>query len=452
MAILMPLTYVQAQEISLTPPNAKAGECYARVVLPAQYEEVEEKVLVKEASEKIEILPAEYEDVEEEVVIVPETKSLEPVPATYEEVTETLEVKPALRTWKTSLKKKARPVSPLLLTAIESTGVNLKSAEPGDCYKEYFVPRKFKTIAEDVLVRNEHNETKIIEPTFEMVEKTIVIKPAGKKIVEVPAVYEDVEEKVLVEAEKTVWKKGQNPAQSVSGATGEIMCLVKIPAKYKTITKRVLKSPATTKVVEVPAETKVIKVKQLIADTQIENITQPALYETVEKTALESEARFDWVHADDKIDEEYTYTGHQICLTQEKAKTVELTKIVLNTPAHVEASIVPAKKKRITVKKLIAEAKEVKKPIPAEYKMMKKRKKLAATQIEWKRILCQTNMNKDVIAKIQNALNERGYSAGKADGVLGKGTRNALDKFQRENSLATGGITYETLGALKVVL
>ena len=61
-------------------------------------------------------------------------------------------------------------------------------------------------------------------------------------------------------------------------------------------------------------------------------------------------------------------------------------------------------------------------------------------------------MNKEVIAKIQNALNEKGYNAGKADGVLGKGTRNALDKFQRENSLATGGITYETLGALQVVL
>ncbi len=452
MALLMPLSFTHAQEISLTPPNAKAGECYARVVLPAQYEDVEEKVLVKEASEKIEILPAEYEDVEEEVVIVPETKKLEPVPATYKEVTETIEVKPALRTWKSSLNKKAHLVSPILLKAVEATGVNLKSAEPGDCYKEYFVPRKFKTTAEDVLVRNEHNETKVIEPEFEMVEKTIVVKPASKKIVEVPAEYDEIEEKVLVEAEKTVWKKGQNPAQSVSGATGEIMCLVKIPAKYKTIKKRVLKAPATTKVVEIPAETKVIKVKQLLSDTQIENIPQPALYETVEKTVLESEARFDWVHADDKIDEEYKYTGKQICLTEEKAKTVELTKIVLDTPAHVETSIVPAKTKSVKVKKLITEVKEVKKPIEAEYKMMKKRKKLAATKIEWKRILCQTNMNKDVIAKIQSALNERGYSAGKADGVLGKGTRNALDKFQRENSLATGGITYETLGALQVVL
>jgi peptidoglycan hydrolase-like protein with peptidoglycan-binding domain len=61
-------------------------------------------------------------------------------------------------------------------------------------------------------------------------------------------------------------------------------------------------------------------------------------------------------------------------------------------------------------------------------------------------------MNKEVIAKIQDALNNSGYQAGKPDGVLGKGTKNALDKFQRDNSLATGGLTYETLDALKVSL
>jgi len=452
MAIIMPLNYINAQELSQTPPNAKAGECYARVVLPAKYEEIEEKVLVKEASEKIEIIPAEYEDIEKEVIVVPETKSLKTVPATYEEITETIEVKPALRIWKTSLKKKARPVSPLALIAIESTGVNLKSAEPGDCYKEYYVPRRYKTISEDILVKKEHNETKIIAPEFATIEKTIVVKPAGKKIVEVPAEYEEIEEKVLVEPAKTVWKKGQNPAQSISGATGEIMCLVKIPAKYKTITKRVLKAPATTKVVDVPEETKVIEVKQLLTDSQMEKITQPAVYETVEKTVLESESKFDWVHADDKIGDGYQYIGNQICLTEEKAKTVEVTKNVLDTPEHIDAEIVPAKTKSIMVKKLLVEAKEVKKPIAAEYKIVKKRKKLSATQIEWRRILCQTNMNKEVIAKIQSALNERGYRAGKADGVLGKGTRNALDKFQRENGLATGGITYETLGALEIVL
>jgi len=452
MAALMPFTHIIASEISLIPPNPKAGECYARVVLPAEYETVEEKVLVKEASEEIKILPAEYGEAEEEVEVIPATKKLITVPATYKEVTETIEVKPAVRIWKSSLKKKAHPISKTLLSAIETSGVNLKHAEPGDCYKEYYIPAKYKKISKDVLVREEHNETNIVEPEFEMVEKTIIIKPAGKEIVEVPAQYEETEEQVLVEAEKTVWKKGQNPAQKVSGATGEIMCLVKVPAKYKTIKKRILKSPASTKVLEVPAETKVIKVKKLLADVQVQHITQPALYETVDKIELESEARFDWIDANDKVDAEYKYTGQQICLTEEKAKTVEVTKIVLDTPERIEEEIVPAVKTTIPVKKRIAEAKEIRIPIEAEYKTMKKRKKITGTQIEWKRILCQTNMNKEVISKIQNALNEKGYNAGKADGVLGKGTRSALEKFQKENSLATGGITYETLGALQVVL
>jgi len=452
LALLMPLTQIQAQETSLTPPNAKAGECYARVVLPAQYEDVEEQVMIKEPSEEINIVPAEYGDSEEEVQVVPATKNLVPLAATYKEVVETIEVKPALRTWKTSLKKKALPVSPSFLSAIETSGVNLKYAEPGDCYKEYVVVSKFKTTSEDILVRKEHNETSVIEPEFEIVEQTIVIKPAGKEIVEVPAVYDETEEQVLVEAEKTVWKKGQNPAQKVSGATGEIMCLVKIPAKYKTITKRVLTSLPTTKIVDVPEETKVIKVKKLLADTKLQHTTKPALFETIEKIELESEARFDWIHSNDKVDGEYKYTGHQICLTEEKAKTVDVSKIVLDTPETIEEGVVPAEKMTVTVQKLITASKEVKTPIEAEYKMMKKRKKVAGTQIEWKRILCQTNMNKEVIAKIQNALNDKGYVAGKADGVLGKGTRNALEKFQHENSLATGGITYETLGALQITL
>ncbi|WP_415407133.1 peptidoglycan-binding domain-containing protein [Sulfurovum sp. CS9] len=451
-ALLLPLTYINAQEVSLIPPDAKAGECYARVVLPAQYETVEEQVMVKEPSSEISIVPAEYRMAEEEIEVIPATKKLTPIPATYKEITETIEVKPAIRTWKTSLKKKALPVSKMILAAAGAGGVDLNSSQPGNCYKEYFIPRKFKKITEDILVRNEHNETEVIPAEFEIVEKTIVIKPASKEIIEVPAVYEETEEQVLVEAEKTVWKKGQNPAQKVSGATGEIMCLVKIPAKYKTIKKRVLKTPATTKIVEVQEETQVIKVKKLLTDTQIKNIPMPAVYETIEKTQLESESTFSWHNIKDEVEDALKYTGYQICLTEEPAETKEVTKIVLDVPAKVEEEVIPATNEVVAVQKLITEAKEVKTPIEAEYKMMKKRKKISATHVGWKRILCQTNMNKDVISKIQSALNEKGYNAGEADGLLGRGTKNALDKFQRDNNLATGGITYETLGALNIEL
>jgi len=450
--LLLPLVALNAEEASLTPPDAKPGECYARVVLPATYETVEEQVMIKEPSEEISIVPAEYKIEEEEVEVIPKSKKLTPVPATFDEVTETIEVKPALRTWKTSLKKKALPVSPSILNAVKQAGVNVDGSQPGDCYKEYFTAQKFKITAEDIVIRKDFNETEVLPAEFETVEQTVIVKPASKEIVEVAAVYEEVKEEVLVEAEKTVWKKGQNPAQQLSGATGEIMCLVKIPAKYKTITKRVLKTPATTKLVDIPAETKVVEVQKLLTATQVKNIPMPALLETVEKTALESDATFSWHNVQEDVDAALKYTGMQICLTEEEAVTKELTKIVLSSPAHVDEEEVSATIALVAKQVLVTEAKEVKTPIEAEYKMMKKRKKVAATHVGWKRILCQTNMNKDVISKIQTALNEKGYSAGKADGVLGKGTSKALKRFQKENNLATGGITYETLGSLNITL
>jgi len=118
----------------------------------------------------------------------------------------------------------------------------------------------------------------------------------------------------------------------------------------------------------------------------------------------------------------------------------------------VTEEVIPAIFEVIQVQKLVSEAKEERAPIEAEYKMVDKRKKLADTHVGWERILCQTNMTKDVIAKIQSALNEKGYSVGKADGLLGRGTRRAIEKFQKDSNLSTGGITYETLGALNIEL
>jgi len=84
--------------------------------------------------------------------------------------------------------------------------------------------------------------------------------------------------------------------------------------------------------------------------------------------------------------------------------------------------------------------------------MVEKRKKVAEGSMAWQRILCQTNMTKEVIAKIQNALNEKSYNTGKPDGLLGRGTSNAIERYQKDNGLSTGGITYETLGSLNVEL
>ncbi len=450
--MLLPLTTMTAANIPLTPPNAKPGECYARVMSPAKYETVAEKVMVKEASEEIKIVPAQYETVEQKVEVVPETKKLIPVPATYKKIVETIEVKPASRVWKTSLRKKALPVNQVLLDAIKAQGVDLDNAAPNTCYKEYFQPATYKTETEDIIVQNERNETEVIPASFETKEQQIEVIPPSKKVVQVPPEYEYVEEKVLVEEAKTVWKKGQNPAQKLSGATGEIMCLVKVPAKYKTIKKLVVKKPARTEVKEIPADIKTIKVKHLVSEPTLKNTLIPAVHKSIEKKVPNTAASFMWADAATGAQKPWRYTGHMICLVETPAVTKEIQKVVLDTPASVKEEVIPATYKTVKVEKLVTPAKEIKTPIEAEYKMVDKRKKVAGSSMKWQRILCQTNMTKDVIKKIQIALNEKSYHTGKPDGVLGRGTRNALERYQKDNGLSTGGITYETLDSLNIQL
>ena len=72
--------------------------------------------------------------------------------------------------------------------------------------------------------------------------------------------------------------------------------------------------------------------------------------------------------------------------------------------------------------------------------------------MEWRRILCETNVTPEVIMSLQNALNKKGYNAGKIDGRYGRQTINAVDQYQRRNGLAMNGLTYETLDHLGIKL
>ena len=451
LGLLLPISYANA-EASLVPPNAKAGECYAKVVIPAKYKTVEDRVLVQEASTKISIVPAKYEWIDEKVEVTPESKKLQTIPATYKKVMETIEVKPGTRSWHTSLKRTSPPVSKEILVAAKLKGVDLVNAQPGNCFKEYYLPERYKTVIEEIVIKKETTRNEIIPAKYEMVEKTIEIKPASKKTITVPATYAFQEEKVLVEKEKTIWKKGANPAQKLDGATGEIMCLIKVPAKYKIIRKKVVKTPATIKIVNIPAVSKTIKIKKLITAEMSKTVTIPEVKKSIEKKVLDTESQFSWIKMGDDIDRGWNYTGHRVCLLESPAQYKKITKTELETPASTKEILIHATYKTMKIKKLVEDAREVKTPIEAIYKTLAKKEKISAAYQSWERILCQTNMNKEAILKIQNALKEKKYNPGKVDGVLGRGTRVALDQYQKDNSLATGGITYETLNALNIEL
>ena len=444
---------VSADEIldaTTTLPNAKPGECYAKVVIPAEYKMETEEVLVKEPAERIEIIPAKYEWVEEKVLVKEASQKLVSVPATYETVTEKVEVRPESLTWLTSLRGNAPQASPALLEAAKNGGVDLDAATPGMCFHEHRLPAKYETQTEQVLVSEASEKVQIVPAKYEWVEEKVLVKEASQKEVAVPPVYETVTEKVLVEPAKTVWKKGRGLVEKIDNTTGEIMCLVEIPAKYKTITKRVVKTPATTKVVEIPALYKTVKVRKLVSAPQEKRIEIPAKYKTVTKRVKVSDAKFVWHEIHSKDLDASTRTGNQICLKKTPAAFKTVTRRVVKTPAATKTVEIPAKYKTVKVRKLVSPPQEKRIEIPAKYTTVTKRVKVSDQRLEWRSVLCQTNMTPGIISEVQRALKAAGFDPGPIDGVVGSATLRAVSAYQREKGLPRGGLTMDTLKSLGV--
>lgn len=287
----------------LLPPEAKPGECYARVYIPAVEKQVARQVLVKEATEELRVIEAQYETVVEKVEVAKEAEKLELVPAVFKTETTTIQVEPE---------------------------------------KE--------------------------------VEEVI------------PAEYEEVVERVKIREAYRTWKKGEGPIQRYDEATGEIMCLVEIPAEYNEVTKRIIKNPPRTITKVIPAVMKTMEVKVMVEPPKTRTVAIPAKFEEVEVRKL----------------------------------------------------VTPAKVDRIE--------------IPARYETVYETVKASAGRMEWRPILCSTNVSEDIISRLQIALRDKGFNVGVIDGVLGAGTMNAVKRYQRENGLAEGQITIETLESLNVAI
>jgi hypothetical protein len=280
-------------------------------------------------------------------------------------------------------------------------------AEPGECYARLFVPPTYKIVTEQmlkheaserveilpaqyewveeqVMVRGPSERLELVPATYGWKEEQVLVRQESTRLEEVPQVFETVAEKILERPAHTVWKKGTGPIERMDHATGEIMCLVEIPARYSTVYNRVLAKPASTREITIPAQYKTIR-----------------------------------------------------------------TKVMTNPPTTRKIEI-PAEYKTVKVKKLV-KAPEVKRhPIPAEYQTVTKRVKVTEGKMEWRRILCQTNLDRQTVANIQRALLKSGFNPGPIDGIIGRETLSALRAYQEDKGLAVGNLTYETMKSLGV--
>ncbi|MBN1635440.1 MAG: peptidoglycan-binding protein [Deltaproteobacteria bacterium] len=236
-------------------------------------------------------------------------------------------------------------------------------ARPGECYARVFVPPTYKTLSEQVLKEGAAERIEIVPAEYEWVEEQVLVKEASSKMENVPAQYDWVEEKILVKEAHTTWKKGRGLIEKVDNTTGEIMCLVEIPAEYKAVRKRVMVKPPATRVINIPAEYQTVKIKKMVSPPREQVVQIPASYQT-------------------------------------------LTRTVMATDGH----------------------------------------------MEWRKVLCETNMTQDMIMKIQTALKNAGNDPGPIDGIIGKMTMGAINSYQKDKGLATGALTYRTIESLGITI
>lgn len=442
-----------ARSGDLLPPNAAAGECYARVWVEPEYTTRSEQILASEASTKIDVIPAQYETVTQTVLVSAASSRIETVPAVYGKEQETIKIRDGRRVWRVANKNNAAPASEALLAAATTHGIDIASASVGMCFHEHYVPATYKTVSDQVLTKAATESVSILPAEYTMVEEQVLVREASTKLVNVPAEYATEEEQIIDKPAHTIWKKGSGPIQKIDEATGEIMCLVEVPATYKTIKRTVLRSPARTETVQIPAEYKTVKVRKLVSAASEQRTPIAAEYGEVSRQVVDQDAGFVWHEIANTDHPTTTRTGNKICLTETPPEYKTVTRTVVTTPAQSRTIEIPAEYDEVSVTKLVSPAQEQVTQIPAEYRSVEKRELVKDGYMAWRSILCETNMTRSRIADIQRALKEAGHDIGPdgVDGVIGQDTIKAVNAFQLANDLPVDRyINVQTLRVLGV--
>lgn len=283
-----------------------------------------------------------------------------------------------------------------------------QSARPGECYALVRTPEQYRSVTREYVAR----------PGYDGIQVT-------------PARYESqVQSYVAAEAYERL----------------EI-----IPATFKTVTEQVEISPPTTRY-----------------------LASEPVYETVTERVLETPARQVWKRGRGPIQKVDNATGEILCLVEEPAtyRTVTrqvlkqqptmrqvqvpgeyrtLTRRVIDQPAQVRRVTVPEQRASLTVQRLVQPAGYTSVRVPDQMGAVSVRELAAPATLEWRPVLCETNMNASTVTRVQRALQAAGHDPGPIDGKAGARTMDALNAYQRANGLPEDRyLNLQTLQALGV--
>ena len=390
-------TSLMAQD---SPPNAMPGKCYAKCLMPDQFENVTEQVLVRAGYKRLTAIPAELETRIEQLEVKPAGRRLISEPARYEMVEDRVMVK--------------SPGNGSSLYETVTENILIKPEE----IRFVVMPATYKDTVISYVAEAAHTRLEVLQPAYESAAERVEVKPAGVKWV-----------KKLADATCL----GANPDDCY------VWCMVETPAEYATITKRINKGcdgsgiadAGCIKTVEVPAKMGTRTVKKLVKDTYIKEEKIPAEY----RPMTIRRARIEVPVSDATIAPEY----------------VTVKKQVMVIPPTIREETVPAETAPFSVKSVKKEAALKSEDVPAEYITVTRRKLVRPGGFTaWREVLCPDRMPAYTIKQVQTALLKAGYFQGTPDNVMGERTKTALARFQKDKGLPVGNLDIETLKALGI--
>ena len=283
------------------------------------YKTVTERVLVKAESKRIEVTPPTYKTMSEQVLVTPERKTLKAIPAEYTMQENDVEDRPATTRVET-IPATFKTVTEQVVSRPESVRY-----EP--------IPLPLRTIREKVELIAASSRLQVSQPVFRTVSERVLVKEASKRLVEVPATYDTITERIKIADASKEWKRGRafigqavevrplrgfvvgtdgkvagsrvelaSAANPVSGRAAvdtqivagnnnslddDVMCLVAVPEQFQTITRQVVKTPATVREIEIPAEYTTATRQELVTPASNVETALPATFQTITRQEID---------------------------------------------------------------------------------------------------------------------------------------------------------------------
>lgn len=432
------------------PPNAQPGKCYAKCFIPDRYETVNQQLEIQKGNLMAIPQPPEFETVTENVVIKAAAQKLTPVAAVFDTVKEEVVVKePSKRYYAT--------------TAEWDTTGGKARMKPGT-QRNVTITAEYTTVQEQFVIKPEHVRIVVDPPVWETVEEEYEIEPAYTRYKILEPQYQTVTDRAEIRPASLKWVRKKADANCLQANPDDclVWCLVEIPAEYQTYTRKVYLGcpdsgqPGNDCIVpiEVPAKKGKRSVQRLKSPAKARQETVPAETRTITKRVIKTPAE-----EREKLPVEYKVVAGQVVATpapvrieEVPAETITVTKYVLKNPATLREEEIPAEIKTVEVKRLKPGVTRFEETPPQYIPLTKQVLVRPGGFTEWREVVCDEKITNYSVKQIQEALKKAGYDPGPADGNMGGRTKSALIQFQQDKGLPVGNIDYETLKALGINL